>query len=308
MRAILVHGKGGPEVLGVGDRDVRPAGPNEIRIRVKAAAVNPTDILVRTWGYFKDPPPWTPGMDAAGTIESVGPGVERLRVGDSVMAIVNPNRVEGGAQCELIVVPAASAVPIPDGASFAQASTLPMNGLTAARGLDMMGLKPGCTLAVTGGAGVLAQYVIVLAKQRGLHVLADAKPADVELVKSYGADVVVARGDAFNDEVLAAIPKGADGVFDTALLHEKVFGAICDGGNLVTVRGWKERTEREITVHPVMVSTAFERTDWLEELRALASKGAIELRVAAEYPPEQIAEAQRAMEAGGLRGRGVIVF
>ncbi|MDB4944286.1 MAG: NADP-dependent oxidoreductase [Labilithrix sp.] len=308
MRAVMINGKGGLEVLGVGEREVRPAGPGEVRIRVKAAAVNPTDTLLRSAGSPKNPPPWTPGMDAAGTVESVGAGVERLQMGDAVMAIVDPRRDEGGAQCELIVVPAASAVKVPDGVSLAQASTLPMNGLTAVLGLDMIGLARGETLAVTGGAGVLAQYVIVLAKQRGLRVRADAKPADVELVKSFGADLVVARGEAFNREVLAAAPGGADGVFDTALLHEKVLGAIRDGGGIVTVRGWKGPTERGIVAHPVMVTDAFERTEWLEELRGLASSGAIELRVAAEYPPERIADAQRAMEAGGLRGRAVIVF
>ena len=68
MRSIMISGKGGPDTLSVGERQVRPAGPDEIRIRVKAAAVNPTDILLRTWAYAMEPPPWTPGLDAAGTI------------------------------------------------------------------------------------------------------------------------------------------------------------------------------------------------------------------------------------------------
>ena len=82
-------------------------------------------------------------MDAAGTIESVGPGVDRLAVGDRVMAAVTPRRPEGGAQAELLVVPAASVVPIPDGASLEQAATLPMNGLTAMRGLELLALRRG---------------------------------------------------------------------------------------------------------------------------------------------------------------------
>lgn len=306
MRAVIISGKGDYDLLGVGERDVRAAGPGEVRIRVKAAAVNPTDILMRTWGYATTPLPWTPGMDAAGVVESVGDGVERVRVGDRVMAVVMPDRPEGGAQCELVVVPAASVVAIPDGASFAQASTLPMNGLTAALGLEMLGLAPGKTLAVTGGAGILGQYVIALAKQRGLRVLADAKAADVELVKSFGADAIVARGDGFVAAVKDA--GGADAVFDCALLHEKVLGAIHDGGGIVTVRGWSGPTERGIVAHPVLVWKALERTEWLEELRALASNGTIVLRVAGEYPPEGVVEAQRSMDAGGLRGRNVIVF
>lgn len=248
-------------------------------------------------------------MDAAGTIEQIGDDVERLRIGDEVMAAVSPRRPEGGAQAELIVVPAAAVVPIPTGATFGQASTLPMNGLTAKFGLELLGLEPGQTLAVTGGAGLLASYVIPLAKESGLRVLADAKPEDQRLVRSFGADVVVPRGEGFVQSVRETAPEGVDGLYDTALLHEKAFGAICDGGTMVVVRGWKpDQTERGIVVHQVMVANVLERTDWLEQLRELASEGRLQLRVAGEYPPEKAADAQRAMEAGGLRGRAVIVF
>ena len=168
MRAVVITKPGGPEVLAVADLPVREPGEGEVRIAVKAAAVNPTDIGLRERGGAGDPP-WVPGMDAAGTIESVGPGVDRLTVGEEVMAVVNPRRPEGGAQQELLVVPAASVVAIPDGATLAQAATLPMNGLTATRGLDMLGLKAGDTLAVSGGAGLLASYVIPLAKGQGLQ-------------------------------------------------------------------------------------------------------------------------------------------
>jgi NADPH:quinone reductase len=309
MRAVGITAPGGLEVLSVVDRPVREPGPGEVRIAVKAATVNPTDIGLRTGGASGLPAPWTPGMDAAGTIESVGEGVERLRVGEEVMAAVIPRRPEGGAQVELLVVPQASVVAIPDGVTLAQAATLPMNGLTAKLGLELLGLRSGQTLAVTGGAGLLGSYVIVLAKQLGLRVIADAKPADEALVRSFGADLVVARGERFVAAVREAAPDGVDGLYDTALLHERVFGAIRDHGVMVVVRGWKpEQTERGIEVKQVFVSNALERTDWLEELRQLASDGRLQLRVVGEYPPEQAAEAQRIMEAGGLRGRVLIVF
>jgi NADPH2:quinone reductase len=309
VRAVGITAKGGPEVLTVIDRPVREPGEGEVRIAVRAAAVNPTDAGLREMGGGDLPAPWTPGMDAAGTIEAVGPGVDRLAVGDEVMAAVSPRRPEGGAQAELLVVPAASVVAIPDGASLEQAATLPMNGLTAFLGLELLGLEPGATLAVTGGAGHLASFVIPLAKEQGLRVLADAKPEDEELVRGYGADVVLPRGEGFNDAVRAEAPDGADGVFDTALLHEEVFGALRDGGVMVVVRGWKpDATERGIVVKQVFVGTALDRTDWLQELRRLASDGRLALRVAGELPPEEVAEAQRVMEAGGLRGRLVIVF
>ena len=310
MRAVTITKAGGPEVLTVTDHPVRAAGAGEVRITVKAAAVNPTDILMReNPEVYAKGSPGIPGMDAAGVIESVGEGVERLKVGDEVMAVVTPRRPEGGAQIELLVVPAASVVQLPSGATLAQASMLPMNGLTARLALDLIKLSPGQTLAVSGGAGLLAHYMIALAKQRGLRIIADAKPSEMELVRSYGADVVVTRGERFGNEVRAEVPGGVDALFDTAVLGRDSFSAIRDGGAYVPVRGWDgSPSERDIRIQPVMVMDALTRTDWLNELRDLASSDAITLCVAGEYPPERAADAHRAMEAGGLRGRAVIVF
>ncbi len=308
-RAVGITRPGGPEVLEVIDRPVREPGEGEVRVRVAAAAVNPTDIGLRNAGGGDLEPPWTPGMDAAGTVESLGPGVSGLTPGDRVMAAMTPRRPEGGAQAELVVVPAASVVPIPDGATLEEAATLPMNGLTAMLGLERLGVAAGDTLAVSGGAGLLGSYVIGLAHERGLRVIADAKPQDEELVRSFGADVVVPRSDDFAAAVRAVAPDGVAAVYDTALLNAAALGAIRDGGGLAVVRGWDgSQAPRGITVVPVMVRDVLERTDWLEQLRALASAGRLKLRVAGTYPPEQIAEAHRVMDAGGLRGRAVIVF
>jgi NADPH:quinone reductase-like Zn-dependent oxidoreductase len=309
MRAVTISEPGGPEVLKVGDVDVREAGPGEVRIEVRAAAVNPTDIGLRQSGVADQPPPWIPGMDAAGTIESAGDGVEHLSKGARVMAALTPRRPEGGAQAELIVVPAASVVPIPEGATIQEAATLPMNGLTAILGLEMLGLNHGDSLAISGGAGLLASYVIALAKRRGLRVIADSSPDDDALVRGFGADVVVPRGDGFVDAVLEATRGGADGLYDTALLRSAALPAIRDGGGIAVVRGWPEDPpDRDVTVHEVRVATVLERTDWLEELRELASSGGTELRVAAEFTADRAAEAHELMDAGGLRGRALIVF
>jgi NADPH:quinone reductase len=318
MRAVMITKPGDVDVLDVADRPTREPGDGEIRIAVKAAAVNPTDITLRKRGAGPDlPPPWTPGMDAAGEVESVGAGVDRLRVGEQVMAAVNPFRPEGGAQQELLVVPAASVVPIPDSATLAQASTLPMNGLTAMGGLEMLGLHEGDTLAVAGGSGLLGSYVIGVASMRGIRVIADAKPEDEDLVKSFGADVVVPRSASFGDAIRAVAPDGADAVYDTALLYRDAFPAVRDGGGLLVVRGWDadntitplhEVEERGIRVHPHVITPELQRTDLLEALREHSSAGRLKLRVARELPPEEAAKAHRLMEAGGLRGRAVIVF
>lgn len=309
VRAIGITRPGGPDVLTIIDRPSIHPGANEVRITVAAAAVNPADIGMRTGGGRDLPAPWTPGMDAAGTVSAVGDGVSRLSAGDEVMAVVNPFTQQGGAQAAEIVVPAASVVKVPDGVTLQQAATLPMNGLTAKLGLELLNLAPGTTLAVTGGAGQLASYVIPLAKLLGLRVVADARPADADLVHELGADEVLTRSDDFPAAVRAVAPDGADGVYDTAKLHELAFGALRDGGRLLAVDGWDpDVTERGITVKQEFVFQAFERTDWLEELRQLASDGRLRLRDAHEFPPEEVARAHELMEAGGLRGRAVIVF
>ena len=139
MRAVVITEPGDLDVLEVADRPARDAGAGEVRIAVKAAAVNPTDIALRQRGGGDLPAPWIPGMDAAGIVESSGPTSTGSSVGEEVMAAVSPRRPEGGAQQELLVVPAASVVPIPDGATLPEAATLPMNGLTARRGLELLG-------------------------------------------------------------------------------------------------------------------------------------------------------------------------
>lgn len=307
-RAVTYTGHGGPEVIEIAERNVRLPAASEIRIRVKAAGVNPTDIALRERNLGL-PLPIIPGMDAAGVVESVGSDVSRLKPGDEVMAAVMPRRPEGGAQASIVVVPAASVVRMPKGASFAEASTLPMNGLTALHALELSRLTTGQTLAVSGGAGILAYYAIVAAKQQGLQVIADAKPEEFELVRGYGADMVVERGPDFTDAIRSQVQEGVDALLDTALLGQASFRAIRDGGVYLPVRGWgDEPSERGIEIRPVWVSKVLERTEWLDYLRDLVERGEIHLRVAGEYPPEQVSDAQRLLSAGGLRGRPVIVF
>lgn len=290
------------------DRPVREPAAGEIRIRVRYAAVNPTDIGLRERGDNQHKPPWTPGMDAAGQVELVGEGVTRLQPGDEVMAACSPRRADGGAQAQQLVVPAASAVLVPPGTTLAQAAALPMNGLTALLGLEQLGLSAGDTLAVSGGAGLLASYVIPLARARGLSVIADAKPAETELVRGYGAETVIERSEDFAGAVRAVVPEGVAAVYDTAVLNGAALPAIRDGGGLAVVRGWDGADERGITVHRVMVATVLERTEWLDELATAVSEGRIVLRALDEFPPERAAEAQQRMAAGGLRGRVLIAF
>src|SRR3546814_30239 len=102
-KAVTYKGSGGYEVIQFLERAVRAPAADEVRIEVKAAAVNPTDLLLRARGFDNQGSPVVPGMDAAGIIESVGTGVSRLRPGEKVMAAVMPRRPEGGAQAQHIV-------------------------------------------------------------------------------------------------------------------------------------------------------------------------------------------------------------
>ena len=310
MKAIGVVEFGGPDSLQVVELPDPKPGPGEVVVRVHAATVNPTDTYIpngaRAEMLRRDPPPYVPGMDAAGVLEEIGEGTSTdLSVGDQVMAIVVP-KGSHGAYAERISLPAESVVRIPAGASLAEASTLPMNGLTARLALDLLELAPGSTVGVTGAAGALGGYVIQLAKADGLRVVADAAPADEALVRDLGADVVVARGDDVAERMRAEAPEGVDALVDAALLDQRVVPAVRDGGRIATVRGYTGEEERGITFHPVWVRTYAREHDKLDRLRQQVEAGQISLRVARTFPAAQAAEAHKVLAAGGTRGRLVL--
>ncbi|BCJ34683.1 zinc-binding alcohol dehydrogenase [Actinocatenispora thailandica] len=312
MKVIGVTDFGGPEKLRSFDVPAPHAGPGQVRIRVAAAAVNPTDTLLRAGGQrarlTAQSPPYVPGMDAAGTIDEVGADVTGHRVGEQVMAIAVPASATKGAYTELLVVPAVQAVPIPAGTSPVEAATIPMNGLTTVLALDALGLRAGDTLAVTGAAGAVGGYAIQLGRDRGLRVLADAAPADVELVTALGADVVVARGDDVAQRFRAEAPDGVPGLVDAAVLDELAVPAVADGGGIASVRYWEGTPGRRISVHRIMVAASAHRTDLLDGLRRAAEAGVLTARVADTYPADRAADAHRRLAAGGTRGRLVLTF
>ncbi|MSQ29546.1 MAG: NADP-dependent oxidoreductase [Dehalococcoidia bacterium] len=312
MRGIGVIEFGGPEALQIVELPEVHAGQGAVRIRVHAATVNPTDVLLRNGSRAEalraTPAPHVPGMDVAGVVDEVGPGtVTDLAVGDEVIGMVIPSGVHGGYR-ESIVLTTDSVVRAPRGASMAQAATLPMNGLTARQSLDQLGLRRGQTIAVTGAAGCYGGYVVQLAKADGLRVVADASPADEALVHSLGADIVVPRGDDIAEQIRKVVPEGVDGLADGAVQRELAVGALRDGGAFASVRYWGGTGERGITFHRTSVREYDHHPELLDRLRQQAEGGVLTLRVAATFPPEQAADAHRRLEARGTRGRCVIVF
>ena len=312
MRAVGLFTHGGPEVLEVVDVPEVHAGAGEVRIRVHAATVNPTDVGTRNGTRAEqqkaDPPPYVPGMEAAGIIDEIGSGVpDRLKVGDAVIAIVVP-KGSHGAYREQIVLDARSVVRAPAGKTHPEAATLPMNGLTARLSLDLLGLSPGQVLAVTGAAGAYGGYVIQLAKSEGLTVIADASEQDEELVASLGADIVVRRGDDVASRIREHFPQGVDGLADGAVLNERVIPAVRDGGAFTSVRGFLGAPQRDIRFTATLVRSYVQEWEKLDRLRQQVEDGVITLRLAEVYPPERAADAHRRLEAGGTRGRLVLQF
>lgn len=303
---------GGPEKLQIVEVPIEHAGPGQVRVRVHAAAVNPTDTFIPTGTRLRrgEEPrfPYVPGMDVAGVADEVGEGVDTgVQVGDRVMGIVVPDHAHGGYR-ESIVLPAASVTQAPRGSSHAEAASLPMNGLTARRALDLIGLAPGDVLAVTGAAGAFGGYVVQLAKADGLTVIADSSEEDEELVRGLGADIVVRRGDDVADRFRQHFPDGVDALADGALLHEKALPALKENGKVVTVRFWKGNGERQLEFFPVLVRDYAENHAALDTLRQQAEDGVLSLRVAQTFPAEQASEAQKLLGRGGVRGRIILEF
>jgi NADPH2:quinone reductase len=320
MRAIGVFNYGGPEVLEQLHLPEPQAGPGQVRIRVHAATVNPVDILIRNGGaagaFTSSTPPIIPGLDVAGVLDELGAGTTTaLSVGDRVMALVNPTRPAGGGYAEYVVLPAAFVVAAPAGWTHAEAATLPLNGLTARRALADLGLSPRQTLAVTGAAGAVGGFVVQLAKADGLTVVADAADADLELVRSLGADLILPRGGDLGPRIAAAVPGGVDGVVDAACLGASLLAAVRDGGGLALVRApvnpellAVQALQRGIRVRQANVHEYDGDQAELDRLRRLAEQGALTARVAEVLPVAQAAEAHRRLDQGGVRGRLVLRF
>ena len=312
MRAIGFFTFGGPEVLEVIDVPEVEAGSGQVRVRVHAAAVNPTDIMSRDGAHAErlkaDPPPYVPGMDVAGIVDQVGDDVSTgVKVGDSVMAMV-VSKGTHGAYREQIVLNERAVVRAPANTTHVEACTLPMNGLTARQSLDLLGLSSGQSLAVTGAPGAYGGYVVQLAKAEGLTVIADAAESDEELVQSLGADIIIRRSDDFASLIREHFPDGVDGLADGALLNERAIPAVRDGGMFTSIRGFVGDPQRDITFTTTFVRSYDCEFEKLDRLRPMVEAGTVTLRVADVYPPERVGEAHRRLDAGGTRGRLVIEF
>jgi NADPH:quinone reductase len=311
MRAAAFHEFGGPQQVQLLDLPMPRAGSGEVVVRVAAATVNPTDVLMLTG--MQAPlmttlkPPFVAGMEFAGVVHETGDGVTTLSPGQPVMGIVNPRRPERGAHAEYVVVPQESLAALPGCADLVGAATLPMNGLTALMVIEALALRRGATVLLTGAAGAVGGYVIALAREAGLTVIADAKDTDVDWVRQQGAHEVVPRGDAMAAAVRAAHPAGVDGLVDAALLGNAAAALVRDGGIAVTLRRSNPVTDARLRTHNVAVTDRVLDASALRRIAQWLVDGVLVPRVAERVPLADAAQAFRMLERGGLRGRVVLV-
>ncbi|WP_141582639.1 quinone oxidoreductase [Actinomadura sp. WMMA1423] len=225
MRAIVITRNGGPEVLEASERPAPEPGPGEVLIDVAAAGVNFIDVYFRTGAYPQETP-YTPGVEAAGTVAAVGEGVGEFSVGDRV-AWAN---VQGG-YAEKAVVPADKVVPVPEGVGLEDAAASLLQGMTAHYlTRATYPVREGDTVLVHAAAGGMGLLLTQAAKALGARVLATAStPEKEKLAKDAGADVTMGY-DGFAARVRELT--GGEGV---AVVYDGV-GAPTFDGSLESLR------------------------------------------------------------------------
>ncbi|MFG1718350.1 NADP-dependent oxidoreductase [Micromonospora chalcea] len=297
FRTAVVRTPGGPDAIEVIDVPQREPGPGEVRVDVAAAPVNPADLGVvggffHSLGLIHQPHHTGLGWDFAGVVAAAGPGVD-LAVGTRVAGLVGGFDRDFGTYAEQLVVPAADLAVVPDDLDLVAAATVPLNGLTAAQIVDLLGDPPaGGRLLVTGAAGAVGGYVVPLARDRGWRVTGLARAEDEEFVRGLGADFTT-----------AAEP-GWDAVADAAALQDRGLALVGDGGVFVGVRpNAHPAAERGVTVRAVEVHADGVR---LADLLARTAAGELPARVHAVVPLDRVADAHREAAKGGVRGRYVL--
>jgi NADPH:quinone reductase len=251
MKAICVHEFGPPEVMTLEDvPDLRP-GPGQVVVRVKAAGVNPSDAYTRSGGYGRRPSlPFTPGSDAGGLVESVGPGVERVKAGDRVYTA----RTVSGAYAEQALCEEAQVRPLPENVSFSQGAGVYIPYGTAFRALFMRArLRPAETVLVHGASGGVGTAGVQLARAAGAAVIGTAgSERGRGLVRELGAlHVLDHRAPDYLAQALELTSgRGVDVILEMLanVNLEKDFQVLATGGRLVVIgsRGRVEIAPRDV--------------------------------------------------------------
>lgn len=301
-RVVVFDGHGGPEVLHVVEVPDPRAGPGQVRLRVRAAGVQPFDCATRRGDFAAYNPLTFPvrlGNEAAGVIDQVGAGVTDFAPGDEVIAFMT---MEGYA--DTVVVPAEQAAPKPATMPWAQAGGLTASGQTAWTALDELAVKSGETLLVHAAAGGVGSMAVQLGRVREATVIGTASARNHDYLRSLGAKPVT-YGPGLADRIRAAAPAGVDKVLDAIggaeVLETSLKLAGGQPDRVVTVADWASAARMGIR----RVGT--ERSAGkLRDLTELVLAGRLRVEVADTFPLERAADAHRAVETGHVRGKVVL--
>jgi len=326
VRAVRIHGDGGPEVLVLEEAPDPVAGPGEVLVRVRASALNHLDVWIRK-GLPSVPKPRILGADGAGTVEALGKGVDGFAPGDRV--VVNPGieapdgtiHVVGehgdGTNAELIAVPATNVHPIPDGLSFEEAAAFPLVFETAYRMLvTRAGLREGEWVFAWGIGSGVSTAALAIAKALGARtIVTSSSDAKLERARELGADVTVNHGSG---DVKAAVQEatgghGADVVVEhvgEATWRTSLDVAAREGR--VTVCGATTGPNPPAALHriwwkqlTILGSTMGTRADF-QGAYDLVAAGRARPVVDEVFPLEEIRTAHERLEAGEQLGKIVL--
>ena len=305
MKAMLLTGHGGPEMLRYGEAPDPAAGPGEIVVDIHAASVNGADPKVRQGNgrYKLDRFPHILGRDFSGVVGAIGAGVTDFAVGDAVFGVLDQG-IEG-AYAEKVAIKAAIVARKPASLGHAEAAALGLVSLTALTAIeDTAKFKAGETILIQGGAGGVAGFAVQLAKHLGATVFATASAANHPYVRSLGADRLI----DYNAEDFTKIGPVCDVVFDTVGggVRAPSYEVLKPGGRLVWIapapEGFQPSRADVVTLKPDV------RRDraHLDRMLALLEAGAIGVPEIHRYKLTEAADAHRVSEGRHLRGKLVL--
>ena len=304
MRAIVQAGYGGPQVLKLQMVPVPEPGAGEVRVKVYAAAVNPTDWRFREGEYAKDDSFKIAGFDFAGVIDAVGAGVTQWKPGDAVFGTKRPQ----GAYAEYLVTRADGVIYAkPKNFTYEEASGITIAGMTALRAVVESHIAPGQRFAIVGAAGGVGSAAVQIAKARGVSVITIASSSHDKFLRALGADTIV----AYDKDNVAAKVKDVDVVLNTALGQaDEALAYVKRGGMLYSVAGLPADSKEKCAAAgvtcfapgPTPASAAVKMSD----LIAMAEAGRFKVSIEKVYPLEQAAAAQEANRSGHAEGKLIL--
>lgn len=279
-------------------------GEGQVRIAVRAAGVNPADWKMARMAGRMGPDPIL-GLDAAGTIDALGPGVAGWKVGEAVIAVTGPPH---GAYAQYTLASIQTLAPKPRTLTFEEAAGIPVAGITAWHSLvDIAHLRRGERVLIDGGAGGVGSAAVQIAKARGAYVIATARASNTRYLKSIGADEVIDyTAGPFETKV-----KNVDVVLDTVNRQDglRAIRTVRPGGLLISIVGpipAARCAAAKIRCAAPHGSGGLPAAPILEHVVALADAGRYRVSVEHVFPLADAAEAWRLSRGGHTRGKLIL--